>query len=423
MTNVDKKSLSEERKQELQAAYIETGRELTESERLENIALFDQFILRRVDLMIALRREKNERPTRTGMGRIKHKAENIVAQVDIWLKETSDELARSKVERLQELIDEATFVRNTVISTPNSSGNYEKWKVDAGKRYRRDPNLLKLKRQKDSLQSLVNHWVPKLLQGEVMMALKSSLVEATSSYDSEVCYSAYGEFDHVFEEFIRCDDELCALVNPTAEIIIDGTSKALLSTLSELNIAVLGKMNIQAEMAKVIVYTSLVRLVFNAAYANCPSILEGTLEENDKFTRACYKYAQQTVRELGLSDAITKNYTQGLHVVSLFRAKQVDLMQPIELMTNPIDIIMHVHHILGKLATYFASNEGFISFDDTLTLLLALLSISPPVNAIAISKFLTKWACVQISSLVNVAMNYYLAAVEQMELFSKGNTE
>jgi hypothetical protein len=88
-------------------------------------------------------------------------------------------------------------------------------------------------------------------------------------------------------------------------------------------------------------------------------------------------------------------------------------------MTNPIDIVVHVHNILGTLATHFARSEGWLSFDDTLTLLLAILSVSPPINAAAIARFITKWSKVQPSKTVNVAGNYFIAAVEQIQKFNK----
>lgn len=421
MTNVDKKVLSEERKQELRDTYIEMKHDITEDEKLENISLFDQFILETVDRMTVIRRKKNNLAC-AGVQLKLNQLSHIVKQVDIWVKDMSDDLQQQKVARLQELVNETIFVRDTVIATPDTIGLYEKWKVDA-KRRLRDPELRRLELARNRLKSALNRSIPKVLLGNIIENLKQKLVEATASYDSELCYAACSPFDYVFEEFIRCDKSLSGMVIPTAQIIIEGTSTALLSTIGEFNIAVLGKMNVHTDMAKVITYTALIRLVFSTAYTTDPRILAGTLEENERFMQACDRYGKQTVRDLCLSDPITKNYTKGLHVASLFRAKQVEILKPIEMMTNPIDMIMHVHHILNKLATFFAGNEGFISFDDTLTLLLALLSVSPPVNAVAISRFLMKWACVQISSLVNVAMNYYLAAVEQMQMFNKENTE
>jgi hypothetical protein len=136
------------------------------------------------------------------------------------------------------------------------------------------------------------------------------------------------------------------------------------------------------------------------------------------FLSACQKFSVQTVKALGLSPSIAKHFTAGLPVASLFKSTQVNLLKPMEMMTNPIDMLHALHQILGMLATGFAAGEQFLTFDDTLTLLLALLSLSPPVNAIAIASFVTKWDPVQLSSAVSVARNYFIAAVDQIVAFS-----
>jgi hypothetical protein len=97
------------------------------------------------------------------------------------------------------------------------------------------------------------------------------------------------------------------------------------------------------------------------------------------------------------------------------------MLKPMEALTNPIDLMHYVHKILGTLATGFAAGEQFLSFDDTLTLLLALLSLSPPVNAIAISAFVMKWETVQLSSVLSVGKNYFIAAVEHIRMLGQSH--
>ena len=114
-----------------------------------------------------------------------------------------------------------------------------------------------------------------------------------------------------------------------------------------------------------------------------------------------------------LSKDIVKGYTPGLTVQSLFKSKQVDMLKQMELMTNPIDLMKHVHSILQSLAAYFGNGKP-MSFDDTFTLLLALMSLSPPANAVSIAKFVSKWDDLQLSSVVGMSKNYFIAAVEQL---------
>jgi hypothetical protein len=146
----------------------------------------------------------------------------------------------------------------------------------------------------------------------------------------------------------------------------------------------------------------------------------GLETENNGFLRACAAFAGQTVSDLRLPHDLTQKVTVGLPLSSLFKLKHVEMLKDMELMTNPIDLMFHVHVTLGQLARLFANKEQFLSFDDTLTLLLAVMSLSPPVNAIAIARFVVKWEQVQLSSVVQLAKNYFVAAVEHIQMFGAG---
>jgi hypothetical protein len=221
----------------------------------------------------------------------------------------------------------------------------------------------------------------------------------------------------LLEDYIWRSPDLSILVVPAATVVAEGTTMAMMSTLSEFNLAVLKALGVNSAPVRAIVYTSLVRFLFGIGYTVNPAQLMGNTAENAKFLMACDRFSAQTVRDLVLTKTITQQYTPGLTVRSMFKSKQVDLLRAMEMMTNPIDLMYYVHTILGSLASFFASSEKFLSFDDTLTLLLALMSIGPPGNAIPIASFVSKWEPVQLSSVVSVAKNYFVAAVEQIQLF------
>jgi hypothetical protein len=167
---------------------------------------------------------------------------------------------------------------------------------------------------------------------------------------------------------------------------------------------------------RTVLYTSLVRCAFGVAYTINPATLGGSEDDNTTFLVACDKFAQQPVRALALSEGISKAYTLGLPVASLFRSKQIDMLKAVEFMTNPIDILYRVYLALNSLAQYFASSTDvlFLSFDDTLTLLLALMSMSPPGNAVAIAAFVERWQPLLLSQSLSLAKNYFVAAVHEI---------
>jgi hypothetical protein len=186
-----------------------------------------------------------------------------------------------------------------------------------------------------------------------------------------------------------------------------------------LNLATLDRLGITAGPPLAVVYTVLVRYLFGLAYTLNPRDLQGSVEDNCAFLTACELFSMQTVRDLKLSDVIVRHYTPGLQLSSLFKSKQITLLMPMEFMTNPIDLMHHVMVVLEALAATFGADEGCLSFDDTLLLLMSIMSLNPPSNAIAICAFLRKWEAIQLCPLMADAMNYFIVAVDQLLHYNK----
>jgi predicted nucleic acid-binding protein len=214
----------------------------------------------------------------------------------------------------------------------------------------------------------------------MLFGLCAELLWTIGDFDSATSYSPPGPFDDLLNDYIRRSPDLSSVIVPAATVVAAGTAMSMLVTLSEVNLAVLQALEITSPPARAVVYTSLVRILFGIGYTLNTAALDGDREQNAAFLAACEHFAGQKVRELVLTQAITEQYTKGLPLRSMFKSKQVDMLRA---MTNPIDLMHHVYQILRALAAFFASTEKFLSFDDTLTLLLALMLISPPGNAIA----------------------------------------
>jgi hypothetical protein len=178
-------------------------------------------------------------------------------------------------------------------------------------------------------------------------------------------------------------------------------------------------LGVKGDTMRAVLYVTLVRFFFANAYTMDSSSLMIGIEKSTEFLNDCQKFSEQTVRDFVISPSIIKNFTAGLPLTSLFRARQVQLLKPMEFMTSPIDLMYYVHTVLGMLATQFGieAGETMLSFDDTLTLLIALLSTSPPSNAVKIAEYIVQWESVLISDVLPLARGYFVAAVEQIVNF------
>ena len=156
-----------------------------------------------------------------------------------------------------------------------------------------------------------------------------------------------------------------------------------------------------------IIFISTIQLLFDEANL-IKSELHEYAEENHVFLEKCDIFSRRPAKSLKLSSDIESYYVPGLPITSLFKHKQQTLLKELVYMTNPIDLMVRVHEVINSLAQYFGSEVGFLSFDDTLTQFLGLMSHSPPSNAVSISHFVKKWAKLQLSDVISNSLNFFI---------------
>jgi hypothetical protein len=395
-------------------AHVERNPGCTDSVRSENISALELFISKQERYISAMEARSVAPVTFESKDLIFHRVVPLISQIRCFVSEINAKIYAIQLKHFRRTIFIARQIRDYVCNTPETMGNCQRLDGVARDAIKRDPAYRRLRLERRLLMSKAQSTINRNLRRDPLCHLQSEVLVAIDHYDDDVSYSRPCGFDVYLEDYIRYNPELSVLVLPAAAVVAEGTPMALLSTLSEFNLAVMNCLKISSGPARAVVYTSLVRFLFAVGYTLSPAQLDGRSEENFAFLNACEKFSEQTVRDLVFAKVITQDYTPGLKVASLFKSKQVEKLKPMESMSNPIDLMYFVHEILGTLATHFASQERFLAFDDTLTLLLALMSLCPPVNAVAIAAFVTKWDSVQLSSVVSIAKNYFVAAVGQI---------
>jgi hypothetical protein len=403
-------------------SYVRHDPTITDDARSANISALELFISRQEKLVHRMDQRSRTVVTFESEERIVHHFFHHIEQIRRWIIEINQRIYAIQLEHLGNLVFLARQIHDYVCNTPSTIGECEELEAAVRGGITSDSEYLQLRVNRRQFLTKARTMITRNLRTEPLALLQNEVLAAITLYDASVNYSKPCGFDVVLEDYIRYTPDLSDLVTPAATVVAEGTSMALLSTLSEFNLRIMSCLKISSGPARAVVYISLVRFLFSVGYSLNPSHLTGSTDANINFLNACDAFSKQTVRELILTDVITQHYTPGLTVPSLFKSKQVDMLKAMESMCNPIDLMHYVHEILGTLATHFASKEQFLSFDDTLTLLLALMSLSPPANAIAISEFVTKWDAVQLSSVIQIAKNYFVAAVEQIGLYGQTHT-
>jgi len=327
-------------------------------------------------------------------------------------KEIDEVVYDYEISSLEAVIDVAAKMLALVSCNPKAIVDipaFCQFLLDAASK-RSEYKTLKYKRR--SLQQKSKHIMAKRMHPDYLNQIRIEYLAANQRYDSELQYSPPSVLDFLIAEYLYTSP-LKDLIKPTSDIIAEGAIDPAVFTISEFSLRVYKHLNITGTNSKSIVYTSVIRMLFDEAYAT-KTELRRFNQANSLFLFRAEEFSCQTVRDLKLSDSIVKNFTVGLPVASLFKTKQLDMLKQMETMTNPIDLMKHVHTILIALAQSFGTEGMALSFDDTLTLLLALISISPPANAVSICKFVEKWDDIQLSTVVGIAKNYLIAAVETL---------
>ena len=341
-----------------------------------------------------------------------HSSFMILSVLKFFSQEIHEVISQHEINSFEEILEIAEQMFLLVCNNPKvivDINNFTNFLLNCGAK---NPRYKSNKFKRRCIQTKIKYIITRRVLPDYLNQIKIEFVSANQRYNPELQYSPPSPLDSLIAEYLYYSP-LNNLIKPTSDCIAEGTHELAVYTVSEFALRVYKLLNVSTPQSQSIVYTSIIRMLFDEAYINRTDLRKYN-KANSIFLIRAEKYSNQTVRDLKLSESIIKNYTLGLPVYSLYKSKQLDLLKQMEFMTNPIDLMKHVHTIISSLAQYFGSGDTALSFDDTFTLLLGLTSLAPPANAVSISKFVEKWNDFRLSSVVGIAKNYFIAAVEQL---------
>lgn len=245
--------------------------------------------------------------------------------------------------------------------------------------------------------------------------LGHEILSALQRYKKDIKYSPPSDFDLLFNEYLYSHPKFSKMIEPTAIFIADPNldKETIKFTINRFADDIYKSLNMDMKgPSKHVVFTSLIRLLFAEAYSY-GSGLNDYADKNGLFLIKCAKFSRQSVRELKLTNDVISTFTPGLPIYSLFKGKKLGSLKSMELTLNPIDLMYQVFSSLDGIQKAFGGGKA-LSFDDMFTLLLAYMSLNPPSNAYAISRFCEKWEMIQFSNSISISKNYFMAAVNHL---------
>jgi hypothetical protein len=347
-----------------------------------------------------------------------------IAQLKCWFSQTLADICELQASRLSKLIVIARCIRDVIIRTPGTVSLVNELNAKIRREMESDPLLAVLRDRQTRLIARIHRTIASHIERDFGTLLRQDVLDACAHFQAETCYSPESAFDRALAEYILRNQGLAAWVGPVVRLIAATDMEELEQKISDFSLSLMDSLKVTAGPARAVIFTALVRFVFGIAYTVNPAPLQGNYDDNCEFLAACDRFSWRPLRDLIPADWIARNYTAGLPLRALFKSKQVNMLKMMEFMTNPIDLMQYVLTIMGNLAQHFGGGgqDQVLASDDMLALLFALLSISPPGNAIAIADFLVRWQPLQLSNL-SLPADYFVIAVQEISRFGKAHPE
>lgn len=274
-----------------------------------------------------------------------------------------------------------------------------------------DSQYKHLKDKRIALKKIALSVTKKFVAPRYADELASNLTTRIMKFDSQLQYSPPSQIDVLLIEFLK-RSMFSSMIDATASVLEDGTIDAAVSTIWELNSAIIDSLSMPFNQNAIVLYNALVRTMFDYAYVLNPRpTLNRYKAASSNFIAKSIKFSAQPISMLNISMQAINAKRQQQPISTLFRAKSITL-EPLEFMTNPLDIIYYIHQMINSLSSQSLTRT--LTPPEIQTMLLGLVVSTPPSNIVAVAKFIEKWGNLISSSPMQKAKQLFLNCVNEI---------
>ena len=254
---------------------------------------------------------------------------------------------------------------------------------------------------------LSRKWLAPKFSDELVSLIESQIIK----FDVMIQYSPPSKIEEVLLEYLK-RSPFAGMIEATATVIEDGTVDAGVSTIWELNCALLEELSLSIDQNAMILFQSLIRVMFDYAYSlNSRPWLNRYRKASLEFHKRAKEYARRSVSSLSIPTTVISAKRQDQPIQFLWRSRYFTF-EPLQYMTSPLEILNHIHFLVTELPTQ--SLTGKLTPPELQMLLLALVVSTPPINIIAIAKFIQKWGALLSNSSVQKSKQMFLNCVTEI---------
>ena len=276
-----------------------------------------------------------------------------------------------------------------------------------------DPKYKQLLRYKYLLRKAAVIFSRKYIAPNYESQLKSCFSQ-TWKFDNNLQYAPpYQKIEYYLIEFIR-NSPFAGMLDATSSIIEDGTIDGCVSTIWEFNNSILDILQAKLNENAMVLYNYLLREVFDTAYVLTPKPCLNRYQKSSlRFIKKAQIYSQNKIEILNLRNEVIGKNRQQMSIYCFFHSHAKFLsLEILEFYTNPLELMYSIYNICEQLSTLSLTNQ--LTDEETEKMLLGVLVCYPPINTIAIVKFLNKWGGIMSSILLTKAKNMFIQAVSSI---------
>jgi hypothetical protein len=328
-----------------------------------------------------------------------------------YYQEAADHLIGLVNEHLPPLLDKVIALMEFMKEHTDHNVHASQFGRDMQAALEANPGYVRSFFMRDSLRTQIKHLLKTAPAPAYKKELQSALTSACAECDIESNYASPGRFDFVLPYFLDRAPWL-ELIEPTLLAVIEGSPEAALVTIHAVTETIVADLLPKPSRTSMLVtYCGLVRFIFDQCYSRQVVLFEPQAT-NAEFLLKCERFCQRTVRSLNVPERVRARYPSHMRVPSLFREKQVSAIEKLAVLTNPIDMMRVVHAARLMITHYFGGTGPPLEFKDVTVLMLALISVNPPPNAVSIARFLRHWAAIKMMEEIGKTAELFVAAVE-----------
>lgn len=296
------------------------------------------------------------------------------------------------------LNDVSVYIMNCYETEGYMNFDLEGYKKYVVKEYMAHPVVQKTFYRSKCIQSYLHRLDLEIEERLNLKLMKSILTNATQNIDQTLEFSPYNSFDYAFSDFTFSSKTIQRFDICVKNVIKTLTKRRInMRELDQVNKSFNLLFDPQNSNERLVMHSAIVRVMFDEI-SLVKNFFLFSDENSEQFVQKCSILRKMNPKQLKIAENLMKPDMMEQPFEEIVQASP-DLIEAtrmincLHFLTNPYDIVYQTFKAVRLIDQFVKINMGGksntnMSFDDVFSLFCPVMSIDPPKNAVALSRFL-----------------------------------